>query len=82
MLHGYGDTVLRVESLEKELDKAKKHFALLQTKLDGAFAQYHNEVQEMQAKSDDLVRKNKSLCQKNKGMLPAKPLGTNWDTLL
>jgi hypothetical protein len=38
MLHGYGDKVLRVESLEKELDKAKKHFALLQTKLDGAFA--------------------------------------------
>jgi FtsZ-binding cell division protein ZapB len=82
MLHGYGDKVLRVESLEKELDKAKKHFALLQTKLDGAFAQYHNEVQEMQAKSDDLVRKNKSLRQKNKGMLPAKPLSTNWDTLL
>jgi hypothetical protein len=43
---------------------------MLQSKLDGAFAQYHNEVQEMQAKSDDLVRKNKLLCQKNKG----KPL--------
>jgi hypothetical protein len=36
--------------------------------LDGAFAQYHNEVQDMQAKSDELVRKNKSLCNKNKGM--------------
>jgi FtsZ-binding cell division protein ZapB len=36
-------------------------------KLDGAFAQYHNEVQDMQAKSDELVRKNKSLRQKNKG---------------
>jgi hypothetical protein len=45
--------------LEKELDKSKKHSTLLQSKLDGAFAQYHNEVQEMQAKSDDLVRKNK-----------------------
>jgi FtsZ-binding cell division protein ZapB len=41
---------------------------MLQSKLDGAFAQYHNEVQDMQAKSDELVRKNKSLCQKNKGM--------------
>jgi FtsZ-binding cell division protein ZapB len=61
MLQGYGDTVLRAESLEEKLDKAKKHSALLQSKLDGAFAQYHNEVQEMQAKSDDLVRKNKSL---------------------
>jgi FtsZ-binding cell division protein ZapB len=40
-----------------------------QSKLDGAFAQYHNEVQDMQAKSDELVRKNKSLRQKNKGML-------------
>jgi hypothetical protein len=29
MLQGYGDTVLRAEALEKELDKAKKHFALL-----------------------------------------------------
>jgi hypothetical protein len=41
---------------------------MLQSKLDGAFAQYHNEVQDMQAKSDELVRKNKPLCQKNKGM--------------
>jgi hypothetical protein len=61
LLQGYGNIVLCVEALEKELDKSKKHSALLQSKLDGAFAQYHNEVQEMQAKSDDLVRKNKSL---------------------
>jgi FtsZ-binding cell division protein ZapB len=68
MLQGYGDTLLRAETLEKELDKARKHSAMLQSKLDGAFAQYHNEVQDMQAKSDELVRKNKSLRQKNKGM--------------
>jgi hypothetical protein len=30
---------------------------MLQSKLDGAFAQYHNEVQDMQAKSDELLRK-------------------------
>jgi hypothetical protein len=70
MLQGYGDTVLQAEALEKELNKARKHSAMLQSKLDGAFAQYHNEVKEMQAKSDDLIRKNKSLRQKNKGMLP------------
>jgi hypothetical protein len=68
MLQGYGDTVLRAETLEKELTEARKHSAMLQSKLDGAFAQYRNEVQDMQAKSDELVRKNKSLCQKNKGM--------------
>jgi predicted nucleic acid-binding Zn-ribbon protein len=85
MLQGFGDTVLRVETLEKELTKAWKRSAMLstlekeltkawkqsamlQSKLDGAFAQYHNEVQDMQAKSDELVRKNKSLRQKNKGM--------------
>jgi hypothetical protein len=62
-------TRLCTEALEKELDKAKKHSALLQSKLDGAFTQYHNEVQKMQAKSDDLVRNNKSLHQKNKYML-------------
>jgi FtsZ-binding cell division protein ZapB len=59
--------VLRAETLEKELNKARKHSTMLQSKLDGAFAQYHNEVQDMQAKSDELVRKNKSLRQKNKG---------------
>jgi FtsZ-binding cell division protein ZapB len=68
MLQGFGDTVLRAEALEKELVKARKHFAMLQSKLNGAFARYHNEVQDMQAKSDELVQKNKSLRQKNKGM--------------
>jgi FtsZ-binding cell division protein ZapB len=68
MLQGYGDTVLWAETLEKELAMARKHSTMLQSKLDGAFAQYHNEVQDMQAKSDELVRKNKSLRQKNKGM--------------
>jgi hypothetical protein len=29
--------MLRVKALEKELDKSKKHSALLQSKLDGAF---------------------------------------------
>jgi hypothetical protein len=29
MLQGYGNTVLRAEVLEKELDKAKNHSALL-----------------------------------------------------
>jgi hypothetical protein len=68
MLQGFSDTVLRAETLEKEPAKARKHSAVLQSKLDGAFAQYHNEVQDKQAKSDELVRKNKSLRQKNKGM--------------
>jgi hypothetical protein len=68
MLQGFGDTVLQAETLEKELAKAKKHSAMLQSKLDGAITQYHNEVQDMQAKSDELLRKNKSLCNKNKGM--------------
>jgi hypothetical protein len=56
MLQAFGDIVLRAEALEKELNKARKHSAMLQSKLDGAFAQYHNEVQEMQVKSDDLLR--------------------------
>jgi hypothetical protein len=53
MLQGYGDTVLRAESLEKELVKARKYSAMLQSKIDGAFAPYHNEVQDMQAKSEE-----------------------------
>jgi hypothetical protein len=41
---------------------------MLQSKLDGAFAQYHNMVKDMQVKNDELVRKNKLLRHKNKGM--------------
>jgi hypothetical protein len=29
MLQGYGDTVLRAEALEKELDNARNHSAML-----------------------------------------------------
>jgi predicted nucleic acid-binding Zn-ribbon protein len=67
MLQGYDDAVLRVETLEEQLVKSRKHAAAMQSKLDAAFAKYHNDVQEMQAKSDDLVRENKSLRNKNKG---------------
>jgi hypothetical protein len=38
MLQGFGDMVLWAETLEKELSKARKHSAMLQSKLDGAFA--------------------------------------------
>jgi hypothetical protein len=40
----------------------------IQSKLDAAFAKYHNDVLELQAKGDELVRKNKGLRNKNKGM--------------
>jgi hypothetical protein len=67
MLRGYGDAVLWAETLKEQLVKSRKHAAAMQSKLDTAFAKYHNDVQEMQAKSDDPVRKNKSLRNKNKG---------------
>jgi hypothetical protein len=70
MLQGYGDAVLRAETLEEQLVQAWKHAAVMQSKLDTAFAKYHNDIQEMQAKSDDLVQKNKSLRNKNKGTRP------------
>jgi hypothetical protein len=35
MLQGYDDTVLRAKALEEELAKARKHSAMLQSKLDG-----------------------------------------------
>jgi hypothetical protein len=47
--------VLRPETLEEQLVKSRKHAAAMQSKLDTAFVKYHNDVQEMQAKSDDLV---------------------------
>jgi Skp family chaperone for outer membrane proteins len=69
MLQGFGDATLRAEALEDQLVKSRKHATAMQSKLDTAFAKYHNDIQEMQAKSDDLVRKNKSLRNKNKGTL-------------
>jgi hypothetical protein len=68
LLQGYGDTVLRVEALEEQLVKSRKHAAAMQSKLDASFAKYHNDIMELQAKGDELVRKNKGLRNKNKGM--------------
>jgi predicted nucleic acid-binding Zn-ribbon protein len=77
MLQGYGDTVLRAEALEEQLEKSRKHAAAMQSKLDAAFAKYHNDIQELQAKGGDLVRKNKGLRNKNKGT-PLDLLGSRW----
>jgi hypothetical protein len=77
MLQGYGDAVLRAKVLEEQLVKSRKHAAAMQSKLDSAFSKYHNDVQELQAKDDDLVRKNKGLRNKNKGT-PLNLSGTCW----
>jgi hypothetical protein len=77
MLQGFGDAVLRAEALEDQLLKSRKHAAAIQAKLDAAFAKYHNDIQELQAKGNDLVRKNKGLRNKNKGTL-LDLLGSCW----
>jgi uncharacterized surface protein with fasciclin (FAS1) repeats len=77
MLQGFGDAVLRAEALEDQLLKSRKHAATMQSKLDAAFAKYHNNIQEMLAKSDDLVRKNKTIRNKNKGT-PLDLLSSCW----
>jgi hypothetical protein len=38
MLQGYSDAVLGAEALEEQLVKSRKHVAVMQTKLDSAFA--------------------------------------------
>jgi hypothetical protein len=77
MLQGFGDAVLQAEALEKQLLKSRKHAAAMQSRLDAAFAKYHNDVQELQAKGDDLVRNNKSLRNRNKGT-PLDLSGSCW----
>jgi hypothetical protein len=70
--------VLRAEALEEQLLKSRKHAAAMLSKLNAAFAKYHNDIQDMQAKSDDLVvRRNKTLRNKNKGT-PLDLLGSRW----
>jgi hypothetical protein len=80
MLQGFGDAVLRAEALEDQLLKSRKHAAAMQSKLDAAFAKYHNDIQDMQAKSDDLVRRNKTLRNKNKGT-PLDLLSSCWKSI-
>jgi hypothetical protein len=48
MLQGFGDAVLRAEALEDQHLKSRKHAAAMQSKLDAAFAKYHNDIQELQ----------------------------------
>jgi hypothetical protein len=38
MLQGYGDTVLRAEALKEQPVKGQKHAAVMQSKMDSAFA--------------------------------------------
>jgi hypothetical protein len=44
MLQGFGDAVLWAEALEDQLLKSRKHPAAMQSKLDTAFAKYHNDI--------------------------------------
>jgi hypothetical protein len=45
MLQGFSDAVLQAEALEDQLVKSRKHAAAMQSKLDTAFAKYHNDIQ-------------------------------------
>jgi hypothetical protein len=44
MLQGFSDAVLWAEALEDQLVKSQKHAAAMQSKLDTAFAKYHNDI--------------------------------------
>jgi hypothetical protein len=44
MLQRFGDTVPQAEALEDQLLKSRKHAAAMQSKLDTAFAKYHNDI--------------------------------------
>jgi hypothetical protein len=44
MVQGFGDAMLRAEALEDQLVKSRKHAASMQSKLDTAFAKYHNDI--------------------------------------
>jgi hypothetical protein len=44
MLQGYGNAVLQAETLEDQLVKSWKHAAAMLSKLDTAFAKYHNDI--------------------------------------
>jgi predicted nucleic acid-binding Zn-ribbon protein len=66
MIQGFGDVVLRAEALEDQLVKSRKHAAAIQSKLDAAFAKYHNDIQEMQAKGDDLCGRTSRFATRTK----------------
>jgi hypothetical protein len=63
MLQGYDDTVLRAEALEGQLE-ARRRDAVEAGRRLRPVSQRNLRYE---AKSDEPVRKNKSLCNKNKG---------------
>ncbi|CAN6330358.1 unnamed protein product [Urochloa humidicola] len=64
MLRGLSDSSRRIEELEDELRKSRKHASNLQMRLDGNAAEYRNEIQTLTAAKDELIEKNKKLRQK------------------
>ncbi|XP_034583588.1 uncharacterized protein [Setaria viridis] len=64
MLKGYGDAVLRVEALEKELAKEKLYTSRLMMKHDSMTATFQNRIQDLEDVKEHLVARNKSLNQK------------------
>ena len=69
MLEGYGDTVLHVEALEKELAKEKLYISHLMMKHDSSTTAFRNQIQDLEDKKEHLVARNKSLNQKIEGSL-------------
>jgi hypothetical protein len=66
MLQGFGDAVLRAKALEDQLVKSRKHVAAVQSKLNAAFSKYHNDIQELQAKGDDLCGRTRASATRTK----------------
>jgi hypothetical protein len=66
MLQGYGDMVLRAEALEEQLVKSRRHAAAMQSKLDAAFAKYHNDVLELRRKATTWCGRTKASTTRTK----------------
>ena len=72
LLEQHAADIEEVSRLRKQLKEQKALSLKLQEKLDANAAEYHNEIQKLTAKKDEVVGKNKSLRLKNKGNLPSE----------
>ena len=70
LLEQHAADIEEVTQLREQLKEQKALSLKLQERLDGNAAEYHNEIQKLTAQKDNVVGKNKSLRQKNKGSFP------------
>jgi urocanate hydratase len=72
LLEQHATDIEEVTQLREELKQQKALSLKLLERLDANAARYHNKIQKLTTKNDEVVGKDKSLHLKNKGNVPSE----------